>query len=188
MRTSGLTDKNMANKRFRKTEYAIFFAYYRLGSYPSAIKLARTAKISRSTLYRHHKKIQKIPVDYEDFLLHDYARAIQKLIRREAKTRCVFLHTLVFISAHKRVFIALFREERKDIIKNMFGLLKRRIVIKEWRLAGDIDKMYNIYTNEVLGIIEAWSVQNFSNKTLEQVLNDILYLTKASRKKLLPLK
>ena len=188
MKTSGLTDKNMADKRFRKTEYAIFFAYYKLRSCPSAKKLARTAKISRSTLYRHHKKVQLISVDYEEFLLHDYTKAINRLIKKDAEIRIIYLRTLAFISAHRRVFMALFKEDRKEVVKNMIGLLRARIVTREWRLSGNLDKMYIIYTNEILGVIECWSTHMFTDKYLEHVLNDILYLTRASRKKLLPLK
>ncbi|MBO4813004.1 hypothetical protein J5491_02535 [Candidatus Saccharibacteria bacterium] len=188
MKTSGLTDKNMADKRFRKTEYAIFFAYYKLKSYPSAKKIAKTARISRSTLYRHHKKVQAISVDYEKYLLHDYAKTINKLIEKNAEIRVIYLRTLVFIMAHRRVFRALFKEDRKEVVKSMVGLLKARIIVKEWHLSGNLDKMYNIYTNEVLAVIEFWSQQNFTDKVLERTLNDVLYLTKVSRKKLLPLK
>ncbi len=188
MKTSGLTDKNMADKRFRKTEYAIFFAYYKLRSYPSAKKLAKTAKISRSTLYRHHKRVQYISVDYEEFLLRDYTKTINRLIEKDAEIKIIYLRTLVFITAHRRVFIALFKEDRKEVIKSMIGLLKSRIITKEWRLSGNLDKMYIVYANEILGVIECWSVQKFTDKSLERVLNDILYLTRASRKKLLPLK
>lgn len=188
MKTSGLTDKNMADKRFRKTENAIFFAYYKLRSYPSAKKLAKTAKISRSTLYRHHKRVQYISVDYEEFLLRDYTKTINRLIEKDAEIKIIYLRTLVFITAHRRVFIALFKEDRKEVIKSMIGLLKSRIITKEWRLSGNLDKMYIVYANEILGVIECWSVQKFTNKSLERVLNDILYLTRASRKKLLPLK
>lgn len=187
MITSGLTEKRMKNKRFCKTEKAIFLAYYKLRDYPNAKKLAKTANISRSTLYKHHKKIQAIPADYEDFLLQNYAKAIKKYLKKPAEFKTILFRTHAFIFANREIFGALFKEGHKETIKKMFNILKPN-VLNEWGLTGNLDKIYNIYTNEILGIIESWEKQNFSEKSLEQVLNDTLYLTKTSKQKLLPLK
>ena len=186
MKASGLTDKKMANKRFLKTEQAIFIAYFTLRGYPSARKLASAARISRSTLYRHHKKIHSIPVEYEDYLLHNYTKSIRKLLRNNAEIKTIFLCTLVFISNNKAIFVVLFRDGRRESIRRMMECLKTR-VIDEWRLAGNTDKMYGIYKNEILGIIEIWFRQNFATKYIDSTLNDILYLTGSARRNLLPL-
>lgn len=69
----------------------------------------------------------------------------------------------------------------------MLGIIKPSI-ISEWKIGGDLDKIFNIYENEILGVIEFWSEENFSNQSLNRALNDVLYLTTIARKTLLPLK
>ena len=182
-----LTEKNMSNKRFRTTEKAIFVAYCKLKDYPTAKKLARVAKISRTTLYRHHQKAQTIPIDYENYLIKAYTKTTKCLIKRAPDLKILILRTLIFIYNHREVIKALFNDNHKEIIKQMFRLLKPSI-IDEWHLAGDLAKMYNIYANEVLGVIEAWGAKGFPKNSIDQVLNDIMYLTDTARQKLLPIK
>ena len=177
----------MSNKRFRATEKAIFVAYCKLKDYPTAQKLARTAKISRATLYRHHQKAQTIPIDYENYLIKTYAKTAQSLIKKGSDLKILIFRTLIFIYNHREVFKILFSDNHKEIIKQMFKLLKPSI-IDEWRLAGDLAKMYNIYANEVLGVIETWGAKGFPKESINQVLSDILYLTDSARQKLLPIK
>jgi len=177
----------MSNKRFRTTEKAIFIAYCKLKDYPTAKKLTRVAKISRTTLYRHHQKAQTIPLDYENYLIKIYAKTIRNLIKRDSGLKILILRTLIFVYNHREVFKALFGDNHKEVIKQMLKILKPSI-IDEWHLAGDLAKMYNIYANEVLGVIEAWGAQGFPKNSIDQVLNDILYLTDTARQKLLPIK
>ena len=186
MKTSGLTEKRMSNKRFRKTEQAIFIAYYTLRDYPTARKLAKRAHISRATLYRHHSGVYAIPIDYEKYLLATYKKAIGGLLRKNAGIKTVFLRTLVFISNNRMVFIVLFRDGHSNAVKKMIEFLKGR-VLEEWHLGGDVDKIYNVYQYEVLGVIEVWSKQKFATKQLDSILSDILYLTNTARRNLLPL-
>ena len=81
-------------------------------------------------------------------------------------------------------------QTKKELIGNdlcvMIEFLKGR-VLEEWHLGGDVDKIYNVYQYEVLGVIEVWSKQKFATKQLDFVLSDILYLTNAARRNLLPL-
>ena len=186
MNTSGLTEKRMQNGRFFKNERAIFIAYYKLKDYPSAKKLARIAGVSRSTLYRHHKRVQLISSDYEDYLLKNYRKTIKRFLANNSNLKNIYLRTLVFISSNREVFQALFKENRKDIVKRIINFIKPRI-FAEWHLSGNLDKIYCVYANGVLAIIEIWYKTNFSNQTLELALNDILYLTKNTRRNLLPL-
>lgn len=183
MKNSGLTEKKMANKKFRKTENAIFIAYYKFRDYPSAKTLARRAKISRATLYRHHSSPQSLSKDYEKYLLDAYAKKIKKLLKRNPPLKTLFLRTLVFIHNHRLILKALFKEDHKEIIKKMLDKLKDRI-LKEWNYAGNTDKLYKVYQNEILGIIEAWGKNDFSVKETTSVLSDILYLTKTTPKHL----
>ncbi len=186
MKTSGLTEKRMQNRRFFKNEHAIFVAYYKLKDYPSAKKLAKIAGVSRSTLYRHHKRVQSIPADCEEYLLQNYFKTIKKLLEKNPNFRVIFLRTLVFIRSNKELFKILFKDNHKEIIKRMINHLKT-VIVKEWHLSGDVDTIFNIYANEVLGVIEIWHKHYFSDKFLESTLSNILFLTKTSRRSLLPL-
>lgn len=173
----------MANKKFKKNENAIFLAYYKFRDYPSAKTLARRAGISRATLYRHHPSPQSLPKNYEKYLLDAYAKKIKKLLKRNLPLKTLFLRTLVFIHNHRLILKALFKEDHKEIIKKMLDKLKNHI-LKEWNYAGNTDKLYQVYQNEVLGIIETWGKSDFSVKETATVLNDILYLTKTTPKHL----
>ena len=174
----------MANKRFQKTERAIFVAYYKLRDFPSARKVARRAKISCSTFYRHHSSPYHISQDYENYLLKSYSSKIKKLINaKNTETNTVFLRTLVFVTAHRVIYKALFKNGQKEIIKRMFRVLRQKI-ITEWQLPGDLEKLYNVYENEIVGLFEVWDKQNFSSRYLDAVLNDLIYLTKTTPKRL----
>ena len=176
----------MSNQRFFKTEKAIFIAYYKLKDYPSAKKIARHAKISRSTFYRHHQAANNIPRDYEEFLFNSFKDEIKRYLKNDSNLSTVFLRLLVFISNHKAIIKALLDDGRKESIKRMLSQL-RPAIIYYWRPANNSDKTYNIYENEMLGIIETWSKHNFSTTKLNHVLNDTLYLTKTAPKRLAPL-
>ena len=179
MKNSGLTEKKMANKKFQKTETAIFTAYYKFRDFPTAKTLARRAKISRSTLYRHHEKPSALPKDYENYLLETYARKMRAFLNKDLPSRTIFLRTLVFISNNRTVFTALFKDGHKEIVKKLLDKLKPQI-LKDWNYAGNTEKLYKIYQNEILGLIETWSEDNFDIKEVETVLNDIIYLNKTT--------
>lgn len=184
MTTSGLTEKKMSNKKFRKTETAIILAYYKFRTRPTVQKISRCAKISRSTLYRHHKFAAKIPDDYENYLLEIYSKKLSKFIRdKKRPLKIIFCQILIFILNHKPEFSILLKDNHTESIREMLDKLKNRI-IKEWNYAGDADKLYKVYQNEVLGIIETWSENDFNARELENILNDILYLTKTTPKHL----
>lgn len=187
MPKNGITEKKMQNKRFYKAEHSIFIAYYSFKNYPTARILARRARISCSTLYRHHHKPQDIPRDYEEFLVSKYNQYIKKLHRKgNFNIRRFYLYFLVYIISNKPYFLALFKDNRKGIIIKMLRPAKPYILAK-WHLHGDTDKMYSVYSNEILGVIETWAKHNFAKKMLEQTLDDIMYLTESSRIKLAPL-
>lgn len=188
MQTHGLTEKNMTNKRFRQTEHDIFIAYYKLKNHSDTKSLAHHAGISRSTLYRHHQKSQNIPDDYEDYLLLTYNRLIQDCLRSKTTSLSnIYLRTLVFISNHKEVFVALFSDGHQGIIKKMLANLGPKITAFLC-LDSKMSTAYIVYENEILGVIEVWSKHNFSSTKLDKTLKDILYLTSTAPERLAPLK
>ena len=178
----------MSNKRFLETEKAIFVAYCKLQDFVSAKKVAKCAHISRSTLYRHHKIVQNIPKDYERYLADIYAKRMKKYShKKHISLKFIYFRTLIFIYNHRKVFLTLFKEERKDVIKEMLLNLRKEVANK-WGQNYISDKLYNVYANEVVGIIETWSKNNFSRKRLDIALGDIMFLTETAPKRLSGLK
>ena len=182
MKNSGLTEKKMANKKFKKNENAIFLAYYKFRDRPTAKALAKRAGISRSTLYRHHKSPHSIPENYEKYILEVYSKRIKNFLKQGTTLKKLFFRKLVFIHNHHIIFAALFQGGRKDIIKDMLDFIKTPI-LSEWNYKNP-EKLYKVYQNEVLGLIETWAENGFKADEIEIVLNDILYLNKAAPKHL----
>lgn len=185
MKNSGLTEKKMANKKFKKNENAIFLAYYKFRDRPTAKALAKRAGISRSTLYRHHKSPHSIPENYEKYILEIYSKRIKNFLKQGTPLKKLFFRKLVFIHNHHLIFGALFESGRKDIVKDMLDLIKTPI-LSEWNYKNP-EKLYKVYQNEVLGLIETWAENGFKADEIEIILNDIMYLTIAARTHLTPL-
>lgn len=174
----------MANKKFQKTENAIFLAYYKFRDFKTAKALARRAGVSRSTLYRHHQSPERIPENYEKYLLEAYSKTTKKILnQKDISSRKIYLRMLVFIHSNQIIFGALFKDGRKEIIKGMTDIIKKQI-LNEWNYPGADKKFFKVYQNEVLGLIESWSEKGFEIEELENILNDILYLNKTTPKHL----
>ena len=174
----------MKNKAFCKREWAIFLAYFKMKDYPNAKKLSRRAKISRHTFYNHHRSPQMIPYDYEKYLLTVFRRKIQRYLKSERyELKTIFARTLVFIHNNREILTVLFRDGRKNVIDEIMNHLKPR-VIRGWNYAGNFDELYRIYAKEVSGVIENWARRKFSDKELDKILNEIMYLTATSVKRL----
>lgn len=184
MAHGGLTEKNMMNKKFKSAEDAIFIAYCCLRDCPSAKIIARRARVARSTFYKHHKTPQSIPGDYEKYLLEAFSRRIRLFLKKkDISLRLLFFRLLIFVHNNRKIFQMLFMSQHKEIIKKMIDRLEVQISVA-WRYAYRPNKLYDIYKNEFLGIIEIWSKTNFSIKELDKILSDILYLTKTAPKRL----
>ena len=184
MVTRGLTEKKMKNKRFSQTEKAIFVAYYQLRDYPNARKLARRAGISHTTLYRHHKSLQQIPKDYEDYLLKSFDTRIKAmLVRQQIELKTLYLRMLIFIHTNREVIKMLLKDGRTEVINKMVLKFRQRVILA-WNLAGDLEKVYGVYRREVLGVIEDWGRRDFAKQEIEVVLDDIMHLTKTTPRRL----
>ena len=186
MKKSRLTEKNMADRRFKRTERAIFIAYYKMCDYPIAKRIARKAKISRATFYRHHQTASSIPRDHEEYLFKTYTTQMKKYLKKPSNLQTIFLRFLVFLSSNKEVIKLLLCDGRKETIKKMINHLKP-VIICSWRFAGNLDNAYNVYENEVLGVIEFWGQKDFAVTKLSKILSEILYLTKTASERLIPL-
>ena len=174
----------MQNKRYRRTEEAILEVLFKSKGLPSAGKLVKGARISRSTLYRHHKTVPGIIPDYERNILVRYAYAIRKLTRTgNTPLKTIYLRTLIFIMAHRRTFEIILKYDSGIVFEKMVFRLKSKIVVV-CHLPKNSDRAIRIYAKEVAGILEEWSKTKFSETSLNQVLKDIMYLTETIRPRL----
>ena len=179
-----LTEKNMANQKFRQSETAILIAYLGSRGCPTAKFLAQKARVSRSTFYLHHQQPHNIPRDYEEYLFGLYKKHITKFLKKESTNlKTLFFHTLIFISSHQKIFRMLFFVQQKGIIKRMLSCLKKPI-LAEWRLAGNLDELYCVYENEIIGVIETWDKQGFAGGSFNATLKHLVYLTRTAPRRL----
>lgn len=184
---SGLTEKQMSDKRFKKSEEEIFETIFDQDNLPDVNLVAKKTKLSRSTLYRHHKVLYNITTDYEKYVLRKFNRTMRcAIFGRKTKLKNVFYIMLVFIMSHKRIIKALIKRNRTAIFERMLERLKGKIM-KSCHLPKNSNKIYKIYTMEVVGVIEEWGKKDFDREKIEQVLNDIMYLTDTIKIRLMPL-
>ncbi len=182
---SGLTEKRMRDRRFRRTEKAILYVVFSVRDYSSASIVAKKARISRSTLYRHHKNTRNIISDYEKYMLKKYSRTIEKWGKNK-KLRFYFEQMLFFIVANKKIILFLLKNGRTGIFEGMMTRLELKVV-KATRLPKQAKTVLVVYRGEVLGLLEEWGKSEFSDKELDKVLENIMYLTNTIRSRLLGL-
>ena len=177
----------MRNKQYRRTEEAILEVLLNSREMPSTGELARRARVSRATLYRHHRAIPGIVPDYEREVLKRYRRMVRKLSKqRGMKLKNVYLQTLFFVLRNRRVFEILFRYEGGRVVERMV-LEDRGKIARVCRLPGKSRKVVRIYAKEVAGVIEEWGRKGFKEEEAEKVLEEIMYLTGTMRERLGPL-
>ena len=184
---SGLTEKQMSDKRFKKSEEEIFEAIFDQDNLPDVNLVAKKTKLSRSTLYRHHKILYNITTDYERYILRKFSYTMRRVIfGRGVKLKNIFYKMLVFIMNHKKIIKALIKRNRTAIFEKMLEKLKKKI-IKSCDLPKKSDKIFKIYAMEVAGVIEEWGEKDFCEEEIEKVLSDIMYLTDTIKVRLRPI-
>ena len=176
-----MSHTKMKNKRYRKTEEAIFRVFFGAKGIIAAKELARKAGISRITLYRHHPLVQNIALDYERYLLGEYAKVMQRISgKEEVGLKIVYLQMLIFTVREKEVILALLKQGRRVIIEKMIWGIEPRIM-SELRL----DKgAFELYVGGVFGLMDRWSKSGFIEEKIEEVLGDIMRFTKSAKKRL----
>lgn len=181
-----LTDKKLRNKRFRETEKAILIAFFSSEGFLNVGAIARRAQISRSTLYRHHKVVCEIGLDYEEYILRKYNFLIERIMeKRKIKIRTVYHQTLIFILKNKEIFGLMIRRSNGYLIEKMIKKVEPRI--KEiYKLPKNCNKILRIYRKEITGLIEDWIKNDFVEDEIA-ILDDIVYLTEIMRLRLMPL-
>lgn len=180
--------RGIQNKRYRKTEEAILEVLLKAKEMPSTGELTKRARISRSTLYRHHRAIPGIIPDYERDILLIFKQEFKRYIKQKNQSlESVYLRMLVFILRHKRVFKILFRYSGDRVVEIMIFDF-RNIIIKTCHLSKNSEKIIKIYSKEVAGIVEGWGKDGFSETEINHTLKNIMYLTATMKQRLSPVR
>lgn len=183
-----LTEKKMANRRFRKTEEAIFRVVNSEDYYIGTEMMAKKAGIARSTFYHHHKTVRNILPDYKQYLMRKYSRLINKLLRNnKLHVRAMYMNMLIFMIQHKKVFELLVKHNEAIIVHEMIVQMREKLV-KAMRLPVNGDRMFMIYASEVAALICEWVNTGMSMDRVEGLLGDIIYLTETARNRLSPMR
>lgn len=183
----GLTERKMKNRRFRQTEEIIFKTYFSLNEEIKMKELAKITGVSRVTLYRHHKTVNKILPDYEHYIYREFLKEVGRIgFEKRMNVRLYFYRMLSFILANKEVFKVFFVRERTEVIKKMIKKAQPMISLK-YHMPKNAEMIFEVYNNEILGVIEGWNKEGLREKDIAMILEDILYLTDSARHRLMPL-
>ena len=185
-RTRRLSRRGMQNRRYRKTEEAILEVLLKSRKMPSTNELTKRARISRSTLYRHHRAMPGIIPDYEREILIAFQRESKMILStKKVNLESIYLKILIFILRRKRVFKILFKYSGDRVVENMV-LATKDPITSTCHLPKNSDRMFKIYAKEVAGIVEYWGNSEFSEHEIDRTLKDIIYLTTTMRQRLSP--
>ncbi|MBQ3296945.1 hypothetical protein IJH01_02355 [Candidatus Saccharibacteria bacterium] len=181
--------RGMRDKRYRKTEEAILEVLLKAKKMPSTTELTKRARISRSTLYRHHRAIPGIIPDYEHDITIVFKQEVSSTLkrRRDATIESIYLKILFFVLRYKRVFKILFKYSGDRVVENMVLAVKDLIAIN-CHLPKNSDRLFKIYAKEVAGIVEDWNDNDFSEHEINRILKDIVYLTTTMKQRLAPIR
>ena len=153
---------------------------------PTAGILVRKARISRATLYRHHKTVTEIIPNYKREILIKYGDMMRGIShQKNTQVRKICLRTLIFVMANRRIFKILLRYDGGAVIEKMVLKSKNKLQ-STYHLPKNPDKMLKVYTKEVAGIIEEWGRREFCEDGMNVTLDKIMYLTDTMRQRLGP--
>ena len=93
---------------------------------------------------------------------------------------------LFFILQNKRLFLLFIKTDDRKVFKNMVGVIKSNIS-RHARVHRNSEKIFAVYTSEVVELLECWGKNGFPEDDLTSVLNDIMYLTDTMRPRLFPI-
>lgn len=177
------TDKKLKNKKFREIEHAIAVAYFSAKTKISICRLIKTAKISRSTFYRHHQTIYTIVPDYEDYILRQYKNIFRSL-HKKIKLKNLYERTVIFIYIHQEIMNFLFKYGQKNLIEEMFLILSPHILTSSQKINREI---LGIYIKEISAVLEKWQSDGYKKDEILKTVDKIMYLTDTASLRLSPI-
>ena len=185
---AGISEKRLANKRFRKTEEAILEVFFEGEENLNVGKLAKRIGVARSTVYIHHRTIKRIVPDYERLILTRYKKVIKDVLRlKRDKIETMLLKTILFVASNKKLFEIVLKNGRFTIFELMLDELKA-IIIDVMDITRKQKIIYVVYRSEVVAILGQWSLNGFSGDEIEELVRDIVYLTRTAKTRLGALK
>ena len=181
-----ITDKKLKDQRFRKTERAIIRALFSTRKMLGVRVIVKRAKISRSTLNRHHGSVHEIVPDYEEYVLGKYNRLMRGLVRKKGmRVKTIYHQMLIFIIKDRDIFKMVVGRGDGGLIERMMHKIEPKI-IEVYRLPKNCEKILAVYEKEIIGVVEGWIREDFKEDEMV-VLSDIIYLTETMRARLMPL-
>ncbi|MBR3131815.1 TetR/AcrR family transcriptional regulator [Candidatus Saccharibacteria bacterium] len=177
------TDKKLKNKKFREIEHAIAIAYFSAKTKINIRHLIKTAKISRSTFYRHHQTIYAIVPDYEDYILRQY-KSFFRCLRKNVKIKNLYERTLIFIYIHQEIMNFLLKYGQKDLIEEMILILSPHILTSSQKINREI---LDIYIKEIAAVLEKWQSDGYKKDEILKTVDKIMYLTETASSRLSPI-
>ena len=161
-------------------------AYYLTKDKLSLKRLLKYAKISRSTLYRHHKNLHEIAPDYEKYILKKCKNTMRKLMQSKGShLKTLYQRILVFMAANQFIMKFLLQYGSPNLMERIVTALKPKIIATNKVADGE---MFKIYVKEVSAIIEEWCKNGFKKEAIVPTTNKIMYLTDQAYIRLSPLK
>ncbi len=177
----GLTEKRMANRRFRKTEDAILKVFFEETYFTCMVKIAKKVGVARSTIYSHHRAVKEILPDYEKYVMKKYEKMLRGLLKnKNVGLRMVYFRLLIFILQEKKIFLMLIKNNRSVLISRMILKFEPKILAYA-KLPKNSEKIFAVYVGEVMSLIGKWMQEGFPEKGIDEVLNDIMFLTDTIR-------
>lgn len=180
-----LLEKRLSDQRYRKTEEKILRAFFEEDNYISTTEMARKAKVSRSTLHRHHRKVAWIVRDYERYILWKYTREMRRALKKErVSVKQLYLKMLLFIRENKKgLELVVIKGKSRWVLEKMVGKMRPKLT-RKLRLKDGSRKKFRVYVAEVVEILVGWGENGFKREDIEKVLLDIMYLTEVASARL----
>lgn len=181
-----ITEKKLKNKRFRSTEITIISALLSIKDRISLSRLVRTAHVSRSTIYRHHKNVLEIVPNYEEYIWRKSKKMLMRLMKlKYIHLRVLYERILVILASNRQIMELILKHGDQNFIERLVAILKPKVLASSDMSGGEV---YELYVKEVAGLIGIWCQAGFDLDASSALLDKITYLTETSHKYLDPLK
>ncbi len=191
-----LTLEKLKDKRFYETERAIFLSVAREGA-EEMEEILVAAKISRATFYRHHRAVYAIERDYEELVKAWTQQKVEEVMGRvegkkkgeggqlngPRRLKRLYFETIMLMYRRQELFRYFLARGNVRVYHLLMEELKPA-VIEAWGANVWLEKLYEIYVGEVVGVILVWSKNGFHENEIAKVLKDIMYLTITVRERL----
>ena len=165
-----------------KTTTAVNLGYFLAKDKFDTRRIIKTAKISRSTLYRHHGGVHRVALNYEEYILSKYRRLSKKLMRKKLKLRFICQRTLVFIMANQRIIKFVMDFNNSGIIEKLFINLSP-VVTSSGKIE---DKtVLDICIKEMTALVEEWFGDGCNKNNIIAVANKLAQLISTANSRLI---